>query len=124
MTTLQVEFWQLITLLASMLTAFVASIWALSKALLRQFQQDLKQRFAHQEQLRQEARAAHDQRFAAIETAVSERERDLLRLRAELPVHYVRREDAIRSETVINAKLDALATKIDLVAERVTRGDK
>jgi len=34
---------------------------------------------------------------------------------------YVRREDAIRAETVINAKLDALAVKIDAVAERQKR---
>ena len=39
-----------------------------------------------------------------------------------MPVHYVRREDAIRSETVINAKLDALAAKIDLVADRQKQG--
>lgn len=40
-------------------------------------------------------------------------EADSLRLRAELPVHYVRKEDAIRSESVIHAKLDALYAKIE-----------
>jgi len=33
---------------------------------------------------------------------------DLKRLLAELPLHYQRREDAIREYTVINVKLDRL----------------
>ena len=49
---------------------------------------------------------------AAVERA-EENEKDLLRLRAELPVEYVRREDWIRNQTVIEAKLDALAAKLD-----------
>lgn len=40
-------------------------------------------------------------------------ERDLLLLRAELPQHYVRREDYIRNQSVIEAKLDALAAKLE-----------
>jgi len=40
-------------------------------------------------------------------------ERSILKLRAELPLEYVRREDWIRNQTVIEAKLDALAAKLD-----------
>ena len=40
-------------------------------------------------------------------------ETDFLKWKAVLPLEYVRKEDAIRQEVVINAKLDALATKID-----------
>lgn len=47
-------------------------------------------------------------------------DRGLLELRAELPEKYVRREDAIREQVVINAKLDALAAKIDVLAQRST----
>jgi hypothetical protein len=46
-------------------------------------------------------------------------ERSLLELKAELPVHYVRREDFIRFDTVINVKLDRLH---DLIEE--IRGKK
>jgi len=116
--TFHVEFWQLITLVGSLFGFFIGVIWALSKLLLRQFKDDLRQRFAEQERLRQEARAAHEQRFDRLESANIERAHDLLKLRADLPVQYVRREDQIRAETVTNAKLDALAAKIDLVAER------
>ena len=40
-------------------------------------------------------------------------ERELLEMKADLPLNYVRREDAIRQETVMTAKLDTLAAKID-----------
>ncbi len=50
-------------------------------------------------------------------TKACEVEKDLLRLRAELPVDYVRREDWIRNQTVIEAKLDGLATKLESLKE-------
>ena len=50
-------------------------------------------------------------------TKVGEAEKDLLRLRAELPLDYVRREDWIRNQTVIEAKLDGLATKLEALKE-------
>lgn len=40
-------------------------------------------------------------------------ETDFLKFQATLPIEYVRKEDAIRQEVVINAKLDALAVKMD-----------
>jgi hypothetical protein len=46
-------------------------------------------------------------------TKADENEKSILRLRAELPLEYVRREDWIRNQTVIEAKLDALAVKLD-----------
>lgn len=41
-------------------------------------------------------------------TDVDRLESELARLRAELPLHYQRREDAIREYTTINAKIDRL----------------
>ena len=40
-------------------------------------------------------------------------EREFLRFQAELPLQYVRREDYVRNQTVIEAKLDAVASKIE-----------
>lgn len=45
-------------------------------------------------------------------------ERDFLRLQVELPQHYVRREDYIRGQSVIEAKLDGLGTKIEMAQLR------
>ncbi len=47
------------------------------------------------------------------EKSVRKLEREFLEHCAKLPVEYVRKEDQIRQEVVINAKLDALAAKID-----------
>ena len=45
------------------------------------------------------------------------------RFQAELPVQYVRREDYIRGQTVIEAKLDALYNKLEVVQQyRITGG--
>lgn len=41
-------------------------------------------------------------------------ERDLWQLRAEMPHQYVRREDYIRGQSVIEARLDAIASKLEL----------
>ena len=45
-------------------------------------------------------------------------EKDFMKLKAVLPLEYVRKEDSIRQEVIINAKLDALAEKIDGLKER------
>ncbi len=66
--------------------------------------------------------AGIDRRFNLLEKAHADEasewqriDRDLMSLRAELPLHYVRREDYIRGQSVIEAKLDAVAGKIELL---------
>ena len=48
-------------------------------------------------------------------------ERELLELRAELPVQYVRREDYVRGQTVIESKLDSLYSKLETIQLRNNR---
>jgi hypothetical protein len=45
-------------------------------------------------------------------TDFSHVERELLRLKAELPIEYVRREDWIRFSNTLEAKLDALRAEL------------
>jgi len=45
-------------------------------------------------------------------------ERQILELRADLPLNYVRKEDFIRHEVVINTKLDRLRDLIESLRER------
>ena len=40
-------------------------------------------------------------------------DRDFMQWKAELPLQYVRREDYIRNQTVIEAKLDAVALRLE-----------
>lgn len=48
------------------------------------------------------------ERIDAVAREVDRVDTDLKRLMAELPVHYQRREDAIREYTAVNAKLDRI----------------
>ena len=79
-------------------------------------------RFAEQEKARESNGRHWDSRFSALESAARDEagqwqrvERELLTLKAELPVNYVRREDYIRGQAVIEAKLDALYSKLETV---------
>lgn len=45
-------------------------------------------------------------------------EKQLLALKADLPLSYVRREDFIRFDTVINVKLDRLRDLIEAIKEQ------
>lgn len=114
--TVQLELWQLVTLLL----AFFGAVWAFGKVLMGQLDKRLDERFKAQESLREQAQRHWDTKFAGLERAsVIEAnqwqriERDLLSLKADLPVQYVRREDYVRNQTVIEAKLDSVALKIE-----------
>lgn len=123
--TLQVEFWVLLTFLVGLLLSFLGAAFAMGRILLSQFEKRLDVRFAAQESARQLHSEHWDARFAALEKGAHEEagqwrrvERDLMGLKAELPLHYVRREDYIRGQSVIEAKLDGLAARFENVVLR------
>lgn len=100
--TIQVELWALLTFLVGLLLAFLGSAFAMGRLLLGQVEKRLDTRF--------EALEKHADEEAGEWRRV---ERELLDLRAELPLNYVRREDYIRGQSVIEAKLDGLALRIE-----------
>ena len=119
------DLWHVISLAVSFFGASAAA----GKLLLSQTQRHLDTRFTAQET----ARAAnHDQvsrRLDSMEEAARSEtgnwqriERDLLKLQADMPLHYVRREDYIRGQSVIESKLDGLALKIENVQLRAVKG--
>ncbi|HCN7201596.1 TPA: hypothetical protein N6200_005206, partial [Escherichia coli] len=91
--TLQVEFWTVVGFLITFL-GFIGGMakWLFSKAEERQ-----AERFASLEQSLQQSASSQ-----------GELEKEFMRFKADLPLNYVRREDYIRGQTVIEAKLDAL----------------
>lgn len=96
--TVSVDFWQLVGLLIAFFTACAAA----GKALLTQTQKHI------------------DERLSSIENASRDDakqwrivERELSTLKESLPLHYVRREDYIRGQSVLEAKMDGLAMKIE-----------
>ncbi len=103
--TLQIDFWQLMGLIASGIGVLVGVMkFGVAQAL------------KHQE-------VAHAQliaRLQAIEQAGradsgnwQRVEREILQLKAELPLNYVRREDYVLSTATIMAKLDAISTRFE-----------
>lgn len=103
----QLEFWQVI----SVLIAFFGFAAGVGKLLLIQTQQHI------------------DRRFETLEKTYSREaenwlrvERDLANLRSELPLQYVRRDDYIRGQSVLESKLDALAVKLENVQLRKALG--
>ena len=120
--TVQLEMWQLITLLL----AFFVCVAGFGKVLFSQIDGRLNQRFKDMEVSRKDSQEHWALRFDELRLASSAEteqrhrvERELLVLRAELPREYIRREDQIRFETTIYAKLDALNQRFDLFTERL-----
>lgn len=103
--TVQLELWHLITLAITALGALAG----IGKTLATQT--------LHHLDVNHEALQT---RLTAIEATAREEsgqwqrlEREILQLKAELPLSYVRREDYIRGQSVIEAKLDGLAAKVE-----------
>lgn len=98
----QADFWQLVGLAVSLLGGFAAIIFGAGRLIAGQFERRIDERFnALEEQRKREA------------DGITSLEREFLRFQADLPLHYVRREDYVRGQSIVEAKLDGLATKID-----------
>ncbi|MGO1072310.1 hypothetical protein [Lysobacter sp. CA199] len=90
------ELWHLLTLAITVITAFMA----LGRMLLAEFDRRFTERLMV---LSEDAAGWRDQ------------ERELLRFKAEIAEKFVRREDYIRGQTVIESKLDAISSEVKLV---------
>lgn len=96
MTTIEMPIWQLVGTAVTLLAMFAGMV----KVLLAQMESRLDDRFA--------AVAKDSERLRQVELGLE-------RLRGDMPLHYVRREDYVRNQTVIEAKLDALALRLENV---------
>lgn len=122
----QLEIWQLILLLI----AFFGCVAGFGKLLLAQFERRLDDRFTAQEEKRSESQKHWDTKFTSLENSAKDEakewiriERDLFKLKADLPVLYVRREDYIRNQSVLEAKLDAVAVSIGMIQKKGNGND-
>lgn len=120
--TVQVELWALLTFLFGLAVTFMGCIFGFAKVLGGQIDKRLDEKFEAQEEARETgAKALREtiERYTGHADRTAEQvqslERDFLKWQAELPVLYVRREDYIRGQSVIEAKLDALYNKLEVV---------
>lgn len=114
--TLQIEF----TWLVGLLLTFFGAAAGVGKLLLGQHQRHQDRRNADLENAVKSLQGSLSRRLESIESSTREEsarihalERELLQHKAEMPLHYVRREDYIRGQSVIEAKLDGLALRIE-----------
>lgn len=114
---------ELIVSIVIAVATVLSGYWALATLVVAQFERRLDERFASQEEARREGRKAFDARFARMEGKQDLLERDVLGLKADLPTNYVRREDWVRNQSIVEAKLDALALRIENVLLKGGRGD-
>jgi flagellar biosynthesis/type III secretory pathway M-ring protein FliF/YscJ len=117
---IELDFIDFLKMAGSSLVVLIGAAWVLIKIIVNQFTTHLDKREEANEKLRVIRDNAMTEKFARLEESIKHEgdgwrqvERELLKLKADLPLHYVRKEDAIRQEVVIHAKLDALADKID-----------
>lgn len=103
-----------------LILSLVGLFWGMSRRQTTLFEKHLDTRFD-----------VLTERLAQIETRenknvaqVAKVERDLMALRAELPDKYVRREDHIRGQTLIESKLDGLAMKLENLQLREAKRDR
>ncbi|EMQ6642043.1 hypothetical protein CDR19_09545 [Ectopseudomonas toyotomiensis] len=113
-----------------LLGMFTTVVGGLVKLLLHNFEKRLGERFAAQEAARKAASRHWDENFAKVlqrqdkdAQALLELERSFLRFQAELPLEYVRREDWVRGQAVLEAKLDGVALKIENIMLKGARND-
>lgn len=117
---IQIDTWALITFFVGLAVTIVGGIVGAARYTLTQSERRQDERHALSEKARLERATHWDARFSALEAAAKEDagqwrrvERELLSLKADLPVLYVRREDYVRNQTIIEAKLDAVALKLE-----------
>jgi len=123
---IELELWHLIL----MLLAWFGGVAAFGKVLLDQFEKRQAERFIAIDKAREDGQhslnetlAAHVSEERRTVDSLKELERDFLKWQANLPLHYVRREDYVRGQSVIEAKLDALYSKIEVVQLKGAKHD-
>ena len=111
--TLQIEFWQLVGFGIGLLSGFAGIIFGAGRLIAAQFELRINERFDVLQKAR-EAEAA----------GITNLERDFLRFKADLPLHYVRREDYVRGQSIVEAKLDGLAAMVSNAQLRASMNDR
>ncbi|MDR1063054.1 MAG: hypothetical protein LBL48_03855 [Azoarcus sp.] len=102
MTAIQIDLWAFITFGVSLLVSFIGAGLAVARYFAAAFERAVAARLG----LIEESAKTEAERLRQIEKA-------FYMLKAEIPREYVRREDYIRGQSVVEAKIDALALKIE-----------
>lgn len=114
--TLTLETWHVISLIITIFGGLVGG----AKLFFGRVEDSIKQR----DQQLADALDKIDAKLEKESEAIRRIDRDLLTLKAELPREYVTKNDFVRSFTVVEHKLDALANKLELANIKVAMTGK
>lgn len=107
---IELELWQAVSLGAMLIGAF----FGLLKAMLAQQMRHIQEAFAEQK-----TRLEGIEKTSRDEAGNWQRvEREILQLKADLPLNYVRREDYVQAIATIMAKLDAITLRFENILLR------
>jgi hypothetical protein len=125
---ISIELIQALGIAASLLSAIGVLLFSAGKLLVKQFERRLDERFEGLERARSESTRHWDNKFESLQQAAADNERemrrmerDVMTLKADLPINYVRREDYIRNQSILEAKIDGVAIRIE---NALLKGDK
>lgn len=104
--------------------AGIGGLWALMKVIALQYRNDIKRELGEHFRVQDITSTAQYDKLntrldtldasAKADTGQWQRvERELLTLKADMPVHYVRREDYIRGQSTLEAKVDGVGMKLE-----------
>jgi hypothetical protein len=113
---IEIQIWHLITLLISFFGC-VAGFWKFTESRAEKVRES---RERNEDKRWEELHRHLDARFKDFSEAAKENakesarlERAFMELRAELPNNYVRREEWLRGQSTIEAKIDGLAHRLE-----------
>lgn len=121
---MQLNLAEIIGLAFSLITAFVGVMAFFARLLMSAFDKRLDEKFAALERSRAEDKQAWESRYDKQVEAIRHVERDVSKIKEDLPKNYWQREDAIRETAVIHAKVDSLAAKIEALIMQLVKGEK
>lgn len=104
--TILLEPYQLFMIAVTLLAAF----FGLGKLLARQVLDNIDTKLSSFKDIKVELKE--------LSIIANNTERDLLRIKGDIAQQYVRRDDFVRLEAAISAKLDSLSDKLDHLRER------
>lgn len=105
--TIQLEIYQFVMILIAVLSTVIGTV----KILWARIEKSLEMNFtATNQKIEQVAEQA-----AEGQKEVRALERQFLEFKADMPFRYIARDDYIRGQTILEAKLDAVAEKLEKV---------
>ena len=122
MTNVQLSLFELASAVGSLVLFFGGALWVFAQIIVKQFQAGLDERFEAQDLQREigakqlrETIDRHTRQGEQTANDLRQLETAFLRWQADMPKEYVRREDYIRNQAILEAKQDSLFTETKMV---------